>query len=104
MPDVRIQVFSYSFRYDYEYVGASGTAATVWSPALERGIFALLMAYRQLQLPLLQGPEGKIHLVREVAERILGRPLMVRAMVKHFGTDTLEEASLIEFSGRGALN
>ena len=63
----------------------------MWHRDLEKSSFAILHAFRSKRFPTLFGArDGKLMAVREVACKLLGRALMVRAAAHHMDRSTFE--------------
>ena len=92
MSEVTIDILQHSYAYQYEYLGGGeGCFTSVWHRGLEKSAFAILHAFRVKRFPALFGPqEGKLTAVKEVACKLLGRPLMVRAAANHMDRSTFE--------------
>jgi hypothetical protein len=102
--DIFIELLSHRFAYRYEYLGSDGASTTVWHDGFEKAIFALLTAYRMKRFPMIQGNEaaaaelgggggggeGKLTAVKEVAGKMLGRPLMIRTITKAVDGETID--------------
>ena len=90
--EVVIDILQYSYEYKYEYLGGGeGCLTSVWHQGLEKATFALLHAFRVKRFSTIFGAqEGKLMAVKEVACKLLGRPLMIRAATNHMDRSTIE--------------